>query len=243
MQNRYAGDIGDFGKLGLLRMLQSEGLSVGVNWYLTPDESHNSDGGYVQYLRKNSYRDCDDTLWDALKVIVDSGERSVFSLQESGILEAAFFSELLDFSGRTKPERDAARQDWHRKALNALSGVDVVFADPDNGLLVPSAVGTAKENKFVKLEELRDYYRQGSSVVYYQHKARRPDEFYTGQHRKNLESFGLSASAGFGLKFMTTSQRYYFFIMQPEHMTQINEAANRLQNSPWKGHFLFIALS
>ena len=65
MQNSYAGDIGDFGKLGLLRMLQSEGLSVGVNWYLTPDESHNSDGRYVQYLRKNSYRDCDDSLWDA----------------------------------------------------------------------------------------------------------------------------------------------------------------------------------
>ena len=242
MQNRYAGDIGDFGKLGLLRMLQSEGLSVGVNWYLTPDESHNSDGRYVQYLRKNSYRDCDDSLWDALKVIVESGDRSVFSLQESGILEAAYYSELLDFSGKTKSERDAVRHKWHRKALNALSAADVVFADPDNGLLVPSAVGTTKENKFVKLEELRDYYRQGSSVVYYQHKARRPDAFYTEQHRRLLQRFGAEDSLGFGLKFVTTSQRYYFFIMQPEHMTQIKEAANLLQNSPWKGHFLFIAL-
>ena len=38
MQNRYTGDIGDFGKLGLLRQLRQTGLSIGVNWYLTPDE-------------------------------------------------------------------------------------------------------------------------------------------------------------------------------------------------------------
>lgn len=44
MQNRYVGDIGDFGKLGLLRQLHKTGLSIGVNWYLTPDETHNGDG-------------------------------------------------------------------------------------------------------------------------------------------------------------------------------------------------------
>ena len=37
MQNRYAGDIGDFGKLGLLRTLYAAGFSVGVNWYLNPN--------------------------------------------------------------------------------------------------------------------------------------------------------------------------------------------------------------
>ena len=35
MQNRYTGDIGDFGKLGLLRQLSRTGLSIGVNWYRT----------------------------------------------------------------------------------------------------------------------------------------------------------------------------------------------------------------
>ena len=37
MQDRYAGDIGDYGKLGLLRSLSRTGLRIGVNWYLTPD--------------------------------------------------------------------------------------------------------------------------------------------------------------------------------------------------------------
>lgn len=44
MQNRYAGDIGDFGKFGLLRALRGSGLSIGVNWYLVPDETRIGDG-------------------------------------------------------------------------------------------------------------------------------------------------------------------------------------------------------
>lgn len=55
MQNRYTGDIGDFSKLGLLRTLHSAGLSIGLNWYLTPDETHNSDGRHVGYLRRDGF--------------------------------------------------------------------------------------------------------------------------------------------------------------------------------------------
>ena len=31
MQDRYAGDIGDFGKLWFLKFIEKEGLKVGVN--------------------------------------------------------------------------------------------------------------------------------------------------------------------------------------------------------------------
>ena len=55
MQDRYTGDIGDFGKLGLLRQLTSTGLSIGVNWYRTPDETHNSDGLHIDYLQKEEF--------------------------------------------------------------------------------------------------------------------------------------------------------------------------------------------
>jgi hypothetical protein len=56
MQNRYAGDVGDFMKFGLLRHLAAPpeaggaGLSVGLNWYLAPDEDHNADGKHIAYL-------------------------------------------------------------------------------------------------------------------------------------------------------------------------------------------------
>ena len=39
MKNQYAGDVGDYTKLGILRWLEKVGLSIGLNWYLTPDES------------------------------------------------------------------------------------------------------------------------------------------------------------------------------------------------------------
>lgn len=140
MQNRYTGDIGDFGKLGLLRALQASGLSIGVNWYLVPDEEHNNDGRYVQYLTSEDYRQCDEYLWLKLNQIVSSERRDVSPIENEGILKASFFSDMLDFSNRsTETERTAVRRSWHKDALLALRGLDVVFVDPDNGLIVSSA--------------------------------------------------------------------------------------------------------
>ncbi len=77
MQNKYVGDIGDFGKLGLLRCLQTAGLTIGVNWYLTPDEG-NTDGRFVDYPK---LRHCDEVLFYALQQITkDKDRRRVASL-------------------------------------------------------------------------------------------------------------------------------------------------------------------
>lgn len=62
-----------------------------------------------------------------------------------------------------------------------MHSCDIVFVDPDNELMVPSADGTAKSNKFDLPYELAEYCHAGASIIYYQHKARRPDEFYTNQ--------------------------------------------------------------
>jgi hypothetical protein len=240
LQDRYAGDIGDYGKLGLLRALRSAGLSIGVNWYLTPNEKHNEDGKHTEYLEKGLYFDCDEALWNELHEIVETDKRNVSSLQDAGILDASYYSSDLDFTGKTRSERNAFRDAWHKDALTALAGVDVVFVDPDNGLLVPSAEGSRKENKFVKSEELWDnFFENHSSVVYYQHKARRTDPFYIDQYRKLLESFELNPAVGFGLKFVTTSLRYYFFIIQPQHRDIIKRTVGDMLAGPWRDHFLY----
>lgn len=237
MQNRYTGDIGDFGKLGLLRCLHSHGLSIGVNWYLIPDEIHNGDGRHVGYLEKDGYRECDQKLWDELKRIVDSGKRAVSSLQKEEILQAAYYSKILDNRSKTKPERTTLREEWHKNALEYLRGLDVIFLDPDNGLIVSSAEGTPKANKFVEPGEVAAYFKQGSSVVYYQHKARKKDSFYIDQHEHLLAEQGLKRSSGLGLKFVTTSQRYYFFLIQPQHGDRISMAVESMLDTPWKAHF------
>ena len=234
MQDRYTGDIGDFGKLGLLRQLASTGLSIGINWYRTPDETHNSDGLHIGYLQKEQFRACDPDLWSALGRIVSSGKREIAVLEQSSVLTATYFGRLLHSSSGGKTARQAVRMDWHRQALQVLHGCDIVFVDPDNGLMVPSADGTAKSNKFVLPYELAEYYNAGSSVIYYQHKARRSDEFYIDQHRQMVSSGAFPGATSLGLKFTKTSLRYYFCAIRSEHANAFTTCVQQMVQSPWQ---------
>ena len=240
MQNRYVGDIGDFGKLGMLREISKTGLSIGVNWYLTPDEEHNGDGRHIRYLKDDRYRPCDELVWETLGRIVDSGQRHVSSLEKSGILRATYYSKELSFKYKGKSERVTHRERWHAAALSRIGECDVIFVDPDNGLLVPSADGTMKSNKYVAHQELADYYKCGASVIYYQHKARRPDSFYVEQHDRLLHTSEYLGASGFGLKFMTTSLRYYFFILQPKHKEIIPDCIGKMLKTSWQKHFCIV---
>ena len=185
MQDRYTGDIGDFGKLGLLRQLHRNGLSIGVNWYLVPNETHNGDGRLIGYLKNRSFAACDEELWTSLGKIVENDRREVAALEKDAILPAKRYSVRLDFTDTRKPDRKSVRDRWHADAVKALQGCDLVFVDPDNGLICPSAVGMKKSNKYVLCKELADYYNTGASVIYYQHKARRKDEFYIDQQKSS----------------------------------------------------------
>jgi hypothetical protein len=96
MQDRYAGDVGDFLKLGLLRHLAAPledggaGLRIGLNWYLAPDEFHNADGKHIAYLKPSnryhaSLAACDQPLIECLARVVET-KRSVEALDASGAL-------------------------------------------------------------------------------------------------------------------------------------------------------------
>ena len=237
MQNRYVGDIGDFGKLGLLRAISSAGLSIGVNWYLNANESHNGDGCHVEYLFDHRYSDCDAYLWSELKRIVESDRREVASIERSGVLPATYYSIPITRATRNNTGQQRGRKKWHSDALNHRRDLGVVFLDPDNGLMVPSALRTNRTNKYVEPEEILDYYRQGSSVIYYQHKARKLDEYYTGQHQRLLEKSGFDDASSLGLKFKSTSQRFYFFIIQPRHERRIRDCVDKMLSTDWGKHF------
>ena len=81
MKNQYVGDIGDYGKYGLLRFLAERGIHIGVNWYLTENDN-TADGRFTNYLKDELSLDrlCDPGLFDALRRIVLShiiGEKRV----------------------------------------------------------------------------------------------------------------------------------------------------------------------
>jgi hypothetical protein len=161
----------------------------------------------------------------------------VSAVEESGILPASYYSRPLDFSCADKPTRDALRWEWHCRAAEKLRSCDVIFVDPDNGLIVPSANGIPKSNKFVLPQELAEYYRSGASVIYYQHKARLPDNFYLAQHKELLNSGASPGAIGAGLKFISISQRYYFFIVQLQHTVRVERALANMMKTDWARYF------
>ena len=65
MKNQYTGDIGDYGKYGLLRFLANQGINIGVNWYLT-DADKSADGKLTTYLENPAERVCAPALFDSL---------------------------------------------------------------------------------------------------------------------------------------------------------------------------------
>ena len=133
MQNRYAGDVGDFGKIGMLRCIEKQGIKVGVNWYLVEDESHNQDGKHVGYLQDKKFVGLDEELRRALGSLILSNERSVNHLEKLNLLQTdMYYHDVLKPVGSAFRE---SRLNWHRNGLKAMSGAELVFLDPDNGLL------------------------------------------------------------------------------------------------------------
>ena len=227
MQNRYVGDLGDFGKYGLLRWLCLPGktgedqtrppslswptvvdnygdnvidegstiplwppeeancgqsLTIGVVWYLVPDETHNSDGKHIHYLdpsayNQERYRDCDPTLYDALRKIVRSNKRNISSIRDCQVLPLGtrFYEAVLTFNRPddqghfTREDRVAQRTAWLYDALELTAGCDVVFVDPDNGFEVRVGPYQRRGPKYVYFAELLPYLERDQSLVIYHH--------------------------------------------------------------------------
>ena len=166
MQSKYTGDIGDFGKYGLLRYLSGltdpetpePDLKLGVVWYLRSDECCKKDGritGYLKATTKNhrEFRTCDPGLWDVLKGLVDCGKRCIHEVERAGVLPECtlYYSAPLDFPpdflGINRAE---VRERLLDAALEKVAGADLVFLDPDNGIAPDNKRPTHQDgNKFI----------------------------------------------------------------------------------------------
>ena len=176
MQNRYAGDIGDFAKYGLLRAIGT-GKRLGVAWYLRPDEDSRGDGRHTEYLSlPNQFKHLDPDLFAAMKTLrVDSESWSVADVVKSGILgSATFVDEPLCIENVNLPDRGRWRQDWFQQVQEQLAGCDLVLADPDNGLFPDESFNPArKENtKRLPLDEAKRLAEPGRTLVIYHHNTR-----------------------------------------------------------------------
>ena len=252
MQDRYAGDVGDFGKYGLLRWLcgpdaDGPALRLGVLWYRFEDATP-GDGKHVSYLkppRSRDFRECDPDLFERMCSIV-SGERSIAALETSGALPAstAFFSDKLVF-GRDEPRasREQKRRDWLTAGLRAVANANLVFADPDNGLEVPSVKRLwTKGPKYAYYDDLRECWARGQSLVVYQHMAHNSTaEQQISARRDALRDHLEGAEGIFALRWRRFTPLAFFVVPAADHAKRLAARCRTFLASPWGRHFTLAA--
>ena len=252
MQDCYVGDIGDFGKYGLLRALSGMGrasipgarLRLGIVWYRHPDE--HTDGKHTSYLKatglqRDFFRDCDPPLYDTLKRLVDEKHRNIFAIQQCGILsgDTLFYGTSLSY--RHGDDRMEKRRIWLTSALEVVSEADVVFVDPDNGIASERIDPWRKIGpKYVFMDDLHRFHEQGHSLVIYHHLGRTASaEQQVARWAGDLQhGLGLSARPP-ALRWRRGTNRVYFIVAQPSHAPLVERALATFSRGtdPWCAHF------
>lgn len=255
VQDRYTGDVGDFGKYGLLRWLcglrepDTHGLRLGVIWYRTGAEivarDPANDGKHIGYLspdREDAYRPCDPPLYDGLRDIVRRGERRVEAVVRSRLLgrDTRSYDDFVPAptGGARGVARVIPRRRWLAGALSATRSCDLLFLDPDNGLEAPSApITSGRAGKYAYLDELEELAGGGRSVLVYHHLAR------NGTHARQIARWSHRLRVRFepaellALRFGRGSGRAFFLLAAAEHAPLLRSRAEALLASPWRRHF------
>ncbi len=134
MKNQYFGDVNDYKKYGLLRLLSNNSnKKIAVCCMLT-DTDERTDGkliGYLKYRRK--WRMYDPQLFDLFQPCLnDPTKRKVSRAIEAEIVPGAIYhTQLLTDNAR---ERECYFQEF----ITLAQRCDLSFFDPDNGLEVKS---------------------------------------------------------------------------------------------------------
>lgn len=208
MQHQYTGDVGDYSKLALLRSLAAPGHKIGVAWYLHPNTG-NGDGMHRSYLKDpGKWRGLDPELFDHLSRVQ---QRHVGAL-EVALPGATFCGACLPVDARHS-DREQQRQEWFEEVALRLSGCDIVFCDPDNGV---APVGWRKHHraacKSVFLDEVFALASGGRPVIIYHHQDRTKGgkEVVFGRLMSRFTEVGLNLS--FAIRLGAGTSRFYVFV-------------------------------
>jgi hypothetical protein len=138
MQDKYAGDIGDFGKFALLRSLVGA-RRLGVCWYRTDGLGEKgADGNKLKYLlTPKRFRHLDSEVFDSFAEFVSEFQVNQLLRSVARLESLALLPKTTRFHGELCPRGSAwsdLRKTWARGMHETVKDADLVFLDPDNGL-------------------------------------------------------------------------------------------------------------
>ncbi len=236
MKAQYVGDVGDFGKLLLLKHLAGLGFKIGVNWVLTENDE-GTDGRHRDYpwygirhevnnplypkmRKRDDRRNCLACCTDeqVLKEIAPHaakpvGGRKIQHLEQTIMQtlpsKASFFREIY----RDGDDRKAK----NNSALRELADADLVFFDPDNGIKFQGAQHM-NSPKHIYIDELLAFWENHKSLLVYHHWGRPVGgnlQIIEEIHSELKSQF--SGSTVHECTFRRGSTRTYFLMLQHEH--------------------------
>lgn len=257
MRHPYVGDVGDYGKYGLLRLVggNPSGLRLGVVWYLTDAQEHNNDGKHDGYLKngskreRESFRSCDPALYDRMEEIRQNTQLDLNMVEDGTVLpqNTIFHNPPVPaFQGRVSKEEEYKqrwdlRNQWHSDAMRAVANARCVFTDPDNGIIFSERAKIARRkpsHKHSYWHEIADYLARNQSVIAYHHLGRQK-----GGHEAHIaDCLEKIASAGFdawAIHYRRGTARTFFVIPMDSERSPLWERSQRYVNT-WESHAALI---
>ncbi len=231
MKNQYFGDINDYRKYGLLRILSDNGrIKTMVCWMLTDNDTR-TDGKHISFLQKaETWRRFDPELFDFLQRCLKKDSRRVRNIEKSTIIPSSLFYSTI------VTDSIAQREKYFSGLSSLASDCDLIFFDPDNGIEVKSRKYGAKLScKYVYWNELQASYRAGHSLLVYQHFPRVEHKNYIAMIAKNIQ-LNLNVNTVIAL---ATSSVVYFLIPQT-HSIEYYRKRMKLLQKVWEDNFLIV---
>lgn len=219
MKEQYVGDVNDYRKYALLRLLARSGLKLGVCWMLTPDDAsgHGNRLGYLDQPKQEAH---DPQLHAVLRAVREAprGQRLKTIEGSRALAGAVFFNEII-------PDALFERQLWFRRATTALVEADLIFFDPDNGIEVRATPkGRKKSSKYVYHDELRAAYAAGHSLLIYQHFPMKPRDAFVLETADGLAQIANGAE----IWAVRTPDLVFMLAIQPRHRPALSQAAHHV---------------
>jgi len=229
MKNQYFGDINDFRKYGLLRILINNGsIRTGVCWMLTPDDDR-VDGKFTEYLTDpEKYKKFDSSLYEFLGQCVRSGDRNVLEVENSDIFSSTIFHDPI-------LEDDAVqREQYFSNMYKLFKGVDLIFFDPDNGLEIKSKpLGQKDSSKYLYWNEVVECYKTGHSILIYQHFIREDRNKFILRIFENIRT----KTGNKNIIYFRTSNVVFFLMCQDKHSQYFSNISKTISDI-WGGQIL-----
>ena len=249
MKNQYFADVGDFGKYGMLSYFSNRQINIGINWYLTENDTK-TDGKFVDYFNKQDFFACDRELHNYLHECIIQGRRNVNELSAlPRYADTIMYDEILNvdhimaLSPEGRDKRFKVRKEWFQSSLDALQKCDLIFCDPDNGIETRSLSYVGKDSvKYVFVDEIKDMIDRGKSVICYNHRDRSKESDYFSRFKEVMSLIDPEVLLRV-LRFNRYSVRDYLFFIRPEHQSTICEGIDGfVSNKNWSKLFTELEL-